>query len=827
MSKVKNFILEMLKALALGAGKGRSGGEPDDIQDIEPSALIKENTEIIKRSNAFSENAAIELDSIYNILATNKNLFNQNAKTSDVTPVFLQSPIPNIDSFFDSSNPQHIPIKVLNAAEIGAGGGSWWDDLFDWFGKRKKKTPRPRPGGRPGPRGGTPGGGGPAGRPRIAPGTTLPSGYTRNAAGRIINSTTGRFASAEEILDELEKGKWARYTKLMKFLRAAGYVGVAMAFIDPIYAMYSGAPESEIKKQLAGAMGSIGGGVLGAIIGAAGITAIPVVGQTGIANIAGGIVGGIVGAFAGEWLIESLVEYLFDESPEPVERSEPVTSTSMPVLNEIKERAELRSYNRVDNENRDRQDYDVANQKTIEQLAATTPTSNVIKPVSNTDRQDFTTSVIDDKITDNIVPVSTAQNNYYYSETETPINNDIEEELVFEKIHFISELIKFIYNSVGDGSLTTPSTTAPSSIGSPATADVVGAPLMVGYAAPGAGGGGVVSPRPESVTPGGAPMPTPEITGTPTEAKDFLSTISANRSRPGDTSMLNDDFAAKTAALIKAAPAGIREGLGVGSAYRSPQRQAEIIAENMGKYGFGSSQVAAWRSDVSTMGPEAAGAKWRPTFRSAGLTANIGMPGGSKHQHGLAIDLTYNGAFLKPGNVPSNVLSWIHENAGRFGLHFPMGHEPWHIEPVNARADSPPTVMAEAPDDTTIKSPGGGGEAAEIKSAVSASEKSKTAVGTVSEGAKTAVSSASAATTPTSTTPTVSGKKISEKSTETYANAKIPASTPAPRNSDGMTSGAITNASTIDPPYETTGIDSPLPAMTSKEQSIFELSGMV
>ena len=28
---------------------------------------------------------------------------------------------------------------------------------------------------------------------------------------------------------------------------------------------------------------------------------------------------------------------------------------------------------------------------------------------------------------------------------------------------------------------------------------------------------------------------------------------------------------------------------------------------------------------------------------------------------------------------------WVHANAGKYGMYFPMGHEPWHIEPVGTR----------------------------------------------------------------------------------------------------------------------------------------------
>lgn len=51
-------------------------------------------------------------------------------------------------------------------------------------------------------------------------------------------------------------------------------------------------------------------------------------------------------------------------------------------------------------------------------------------------------------------------------------------------------------------------------------------------------------------------------------------------------------------------------------------------------------------------------------------------PGRSNHNHGFAGDLRFVGEGAK---------DWAHENAARFGLHFPMSWEPWHIEPIGLR----------------------------------------------------------------------------------------------------------------------------------------------
>lgn len=54
----------------------------------------------------------------------------------------------------------------------------------------------------------------------------------------------------------------------------------------------------------------------------------------------------------------------------------------------------------------------------------------------------------------------------------------------------------------------------------------------------------------------------------------------------------------------------------------------------------------------------------------------VAKPGRSNHNHGLAADLKFADGKTK---------KWVQDNAGRYGLVFPMADEPWHIEPVGAR----------------------------------------------------------------------------------------------------------------------------------------------
>lgn len=125
---------------------------------------------------------------------------------------------------------------------------------------------------------------------------------------------------------------------------------------------------------------------------------------------------------------------------------------------------------------------------------------------------------------------------------------------------------------------------------------------------------------------------------------------------------LTEDFATNLSAMFQDAPPEIRAGLQVGSGYRSEERQAQLWEDALKKYGS----------------PEAA-RKW------------VAPPGNSQHNHGNAVDIWYNGTRLD--KAPAEVRDWVHANAGKYGLRFPMGHEPWHIEPNGARNGGGATVV--------------------------------------------------------------------------------------------------------------------------------------
>jgi hypothetical protein len=115
---------------------------------------------------------------------------------------------------------------------------------------------------------------------------------------------------------------------------------------------------------------------------------------------------------------------------------------------------------------------------------------------------------------------------------------------------------------------------------------------------------------------------------------------------------LNPEFSAALARMIAEAPPEIQKNFQILSGARSNERQAQLYAAAVKKYGS----------------PEAA-RKW------------VAPPGKSFHNKGLATDLTY----LDP-----SARKYAHENAGRYNLAFPMGHEPWHIELANARGGKQP-----------------------------------------------------------------------------------------------------------------------------------------
>lgn len=117
--------------------------------------------------------------------------------------------------------------------------------------------------------------------------------------------------------------------------------------------------------------------------------------------------------------------------------------------------------------------------------------------------------------------------------------------------------------------------------------------------------------------------------------------------RPDSFSGMNADFSTALQNLFAGAPEEIRANLRVGSGFRSPERQQQLWDQALAKYGS----------------PEAA-RKW------------VAPPGRSQHNHGNAADLKF---------MNDAARQWVHQNAGQFGLAFPLSNENWHIELAGAR----------------------------------------------------------------------------------------------------------------------------------------------
>lgn len=141
---------------------------------------------------------------------------------------------------------------------------------------------------------------------------------------------------------------------------------------------------------------------------------------------------------------------------------------------------------------------------------------------------------------------------------------------------------------------------------------------------------------------------------------DFKKYAVGGAMRPDSFSGLDQGFASALSNMFAAAPPEIAQHLRITSGFRSPERQAQLWQDALQKYGS----------------PERA-RKW------------VAPPGRSNHNHGHAADLKY----LDP-----SATAWAHENAGRFGLAFPLSNENWHIELASRRGGKPdPALVASAP----------------------------------------------------------------------------------------------------------------------------------
>lgn len=158
---------------------------------------------------------------------------------------------------------------------------------------------------------------------------------------------------------------------------------------------------------------------------------------------------------------------------------------------------------------------------------------------------------------------------------------------------------------------------------------------------------------------------------------DLSQYVQGGATRPDAISGLNPQFRQSIADMFAAAPSNIQQQLRITSAYRSPARQAEILAGSLAKR-QGPDAVARWNSYVQQANGDvvSAGQAARSWLRSIGATKWVAPPGRSNHQKGVAMDLGY----LDPAAT-----QWAHANAPKYGLNFPLSNEDWHIEPAGIR----------------------------------------------------------------------------------------------------------------------------------------------
>jgi hypothetical protein len=135
----------------------------------------------------------------------------------------------------------------------------------------------------------------------------------------------------------------------------------------------------------------------------------------------------------------------------------------------------------------------------------------------------------------------------------------------------------------------------------------------------------------------------------PTPGSARVGGIGSDAVAGGKITGLNDNFRSGLGQMIEDAKAAGFD-IDVNSGFRSVERQQELWDAALKKYGS----------------PEAA-RKW------------VAPPGRSMHNYGMAADLGYN----TPGAA-----DWAHQNAGKYGLNFPLSNENWHVEPIGARAEA-------------------------------------------------------------------------------------------------------------------------------------------
>lgn len=135
----------------------------------------------------------------------------------------------------------------------------------------------------------------------------------------------------------------------------------------------------------------------------------------------------------------------------------------------------------------------------------------------------------------------------------------------------------------------------------------------------------------------------------------YLSSVLASGKSASHVTGMQVDFQKRLATMIASMPKELQGSVTINSGFRDIARQQELWLQALRKYGS----------------PEAA-RRW------------VAPPGRSNHNKGLAADLAYNSDTAR---------QWIHQNAGNYGLSFPLKNENWHVEDASARAKDAATEI--------------------------------------------------------------------------------------------------------------------------------------
>ncbi len=93
--------------------------------------------------------------------------------------------------------------------------------------------------------------------------------------------------------------------------------------------------------------------------------------------------------------------------------------------------------------------------------------------------------------------------------------------------------------------------------------------------------------------------------------------------------------------------------------------------------GYNITVTSGWRSYSSQLN------LWNNDGHSCSeRTKWVACPGGSRHNFGIAADLSFNGTGCGGSWDCNASAKWAHENAGNYGLTFRLSWEAWHIEPA-------------------------------------------------------------------------------------------------------------------------------------------------